>query len=150
VGWSPSGGGAWRRVGAADPTAEFEELQRVALVGDVPTALGVRGSVFGVWRLEADRWRPAASFGSVRPSAWSGVRGMAVSGSRMLVAAGDGSAFGLWVSDDRGARWRSAAMPRPVTAVAGSSLAVAAGPGLFVLLADDGVTGRVYTAVTSG
>jgi hypothetical protein len=150
VGWSPTGGGAWRRVGAADPTPEFEELHRVALVGDVPTALGMRGSVFGVWRLEGDRWRPVASFGSVRPSAWSGVRGLAVSGSRVLAAAGDGSAFGLWVSDDGGVRWRSAALPRPVPAVAGSSLAVTAGAGTVLLLADDGTTGRVFTTVMPG
>ncbi|GAA4961342.1 hypothetical protein GCM10025331_60900 [Actinoplanes utahensis] len=149
VGWRSSGDGVWRRLTAEGASGEYEELQRVALAGGVPVALGLRGSALGVWRLESDRWRPVGSFGSVSPSAWSGVRAVAVSGSRLVAAVGDGSAFGLWVSDDGGSGWRPLVSPRAVRGVSGSGLSVSAGPGLLVVSSDDGVSGRVFTAVSA-
>ncbi|HET6533626.1 MAG TPA: hypothetical protein VFH03_23815 [Actinoplanes sp.] len=146
LGWRSDGDGVWRRVAAAGATAEYEELQRVAVIGGTPVALGVRGPVFGVWRLESDQWRPASAFGSVRPSAWSGVRAVARAGSWVLAAVGDGSAYGLWASGDDGARWQPADLPAPVPGAAGTALSVTAGPGRVVLCWDDGVTGRIYAA----
>jgi hypothetical protein len=149
MGWSSSGDGAWQRVGATGATPQFEELQRVTVINGVPTALGMSGPVFGVWRLESGEWRPASTFGAVSPSAWSGVRAMTVAGSRVLAAAGDGKEFQLWVSDDGGTAWRPGTLPRAVPGTAGSALSVTAGPGLVVLSLDDGVTGRIFTSVTA-
>ncbi|MEV0899396.1 hypothetical protein [Actinoplanes sp. NPDC049802] len=149
VGWRSSGDGVWRRLAAEGASGEYEELQRVTLASGVPVALGLRGSVVGVWRLESDRWRPGGSFGSVSPSAWSGVRALAASGPRLVAAVGDGSSFGLWVSEDGGSGWRPMVSPRAVRGVAGSALSVSAGPGLLVVSSDDGVSGRVFTSVSA-
>ncbi|WP_285471854.1 hypothetical protein [Actinoplanes sp. NBRC 101535] len=149
AGWSSRDGGVWQRAGTAGATPAYEELQRVTVLGGVPTALGMSGPAFGVWRLESGQWRPLASFGAVSPSAWSGVRAVTVAGSRMLAATGDGTQFGLWVSDDGGALWRPGSLPRPVPGKAGSELSVTAGPGMIVLIADDGETGRIFISVTT-
>lgn len=148
AGWSSAGDGVWRRSDASGASDEYEELQRVVLVDGVPVASGVRGKVFGVWRWESGRWQPSASFGAVSPSAWSGVRSLAAVGSRLLAVVGDGSAYEVWVSGDGGAGWRRGALPVAVRGVSGSSVSVSAGSGRWALCSDDGVTGRVFTAVT--
>ncbi|MBW6434045.1 hypothetical protein KZ829_09880 [Actinoplanes hulinensis] len=145
-GWRSVDGVSWERLIAEGDSSEYEELHRVVLVDGVPLAVGFRGSVFGVWRLEPGRWRPVGSFGSWRASAWSGVHSVVVAGSRLVVSAGDGVGYALWVSSDGGVSWGRVEPPVVVGARPEVALSVTAGGGRLVLVADDGVTGRVYTA----
>ncbi len=144
AGWRSPDGSAWRRVPVAGASDAYEEMQRVVLRGAVPVGVGLRGSSFGVWRLEADEWRPAAGFGVVPAGGRSAVRSLSVSGDRLWCVTTDGSAYALWVSDDAGAVWRPAGVPVAVPAVAESALVVAGGEGRAVLVSDDGIDGRVY------
>jgi len=147
IGWASADGSAWARVPAVGATAAYEELQRVTLLDGVPLAVGLSGPAFGAWRLESGQWRPAGSFGTVRPGGDTSVRSLAAAGSRLFAVTKDGVAFHLWVSDDRAAAWRAAAVPavpvRPET-----TAAVAGSGGRVVLLTDDGGNGRIYSAET--
>jgi hypothetical protein len=148
VGWRSADGSAWQRVGAAGATGAYEELHRVTVRDGVPVAVGLRGGSFGAWRLAAGAWRPAGSFGTVPPGGASGVRALTVAGGRLFCVTTDGAAYALWVSDDAGAAWRPAGLPRAVPAVAESALAVAGAGGRAVLLSDDGADGRIYVSET--
>jgi hypothetical protein len=146
LGWRSADGSVWRRLPTAGASGAFEELQRVVLRGAVPVGVGLRGSSFGVWRLESGQWRPAGAFGSVRPGGSPGVRALSESGGRLFCVTTDGSSYGVWVSDDAGSGWRPVAAPVEVPAVAESALVVGGGGGRVVALSDDGVVGRIHVA----
>lgn len=148
AGWRSADGSVWRRVPAAGATGGYEEMHRVAVRDGVPVGVGLRGSTFGAWRLEADRWRPAGAFGAVPAGGSSAVRSLSVSGGRLFCVTADASAYGLWVSDDAGSSWRAASVPAAVRPVAESALAVAGGEGRVVLLSDDAADGRIYVSET--
>jgi hypothetical protein len=130
------------------PTRDYEELQRVVLAGSQPIALGVRGTAFGAWRLGADGWTQAGTFGSVRPSGFSGVRSLLAQGDRLFAVVSDGSAYALWTSADAGAAWRPVALPAEVTARAETSVAVSGDGNRLLLVSDDAEGGRIYAAET--
>jgi hypothetical protein len=148
MGWRSADGTAWQRVPAADATDRYEELQRVTVLDGVPLALGVSGPAFAAWRLDGDRWRPAGSFGSVRPGGSNGVRALATAGRRLFATTSDGAAYALWVSDDRGASWRPATVPGAPTPGPETAMVVSGGDGRAVLLSDDGKAGQIHVAET--
>jgi hypothetical protein len=148
MGWRSADGSAWQRVPAAGASDGYEELHRVALRDAVPVGVGLRGSSFGAWRLEAGEWRPAGAFGAVPAGGTSGVRSLSVSGGRLFCVTTDGSAYALWVSDDSGSAWRPAGLPGAVPVAGESALAVAGGQGRVVLVSDDGADGRIYVTET--
>ena len=146
LGWRSVDGSVWRRLPTVGASEAYEELHRVVLRGGVPVGVGLRGSSFGVWRLESGEWRPAGSFGSVRADGSPGVRALSESAGRLFCVTTDGSAYGLWVSDDAGGRWRPVAAPVEVPAVAESALVVAGGGSRVVVLSDDAEVGRIHVA----
>lgn len=148
MGWRSADGSAWSRVTSSDASDAYEELQRVAVLDSVPVAVGVRGSVFGVWRLDGDRWQPVGSFGAVRSGGASSVRSVSAVGRRLFAVTSDGSGFAVWASDDGGARWAPVGLPAATPAGPENAMVVAGGGGRAVLVSDDGVGGRVYSAET--
>jgi hypothetical protein len=148
IGWRSADGRAWQRVPAAGASAAYEEVQRVTVLDGVPIGVGISGSAYGTWRLESGRWQPAGSFGSAKPGAGTTVRALTAAGERLFAVTGDGLAYTLWVSDDRGDRWRPAALPGAVPGGPETAAVVAGGEGRAVLLTDDGTDGRIYVAET--
>jgi hypothetical protein len=146
--WRSADGRTWQRVPAVAPTRDYEELQRVVLAGSGPIALGVRGTAFGAWRLGVDGWTQAGTFGSVRPSGFSGVRSLLAQGDRLFAVVSDGSAYALWTSADAGAAWRPVALPAEVTARVETSVAVSGDGNRLLLVSDDAEGGRIYAAET--
>jgi hypothetical protein len=149
VGWQSADGVSWRRLPAVDAQPVYEELQRVAL-DTSPVAVGVRGTAFGVWRLDGDKWLPGASFGRVRLDGKSGVRSLAVAGTSLFCVTSDDESHSLWVSTDRGGGWRRAGLPAAAPVGADRAVALAGADGQLLLLHDDGVRGRIYLAGTAG
>jgi len=147
-GWSSADGRVWRRLPAEGASAAYEELQRVVLVDGAPVAVGLSGSVFGVWRLSDDRWRASGSFGSVPAGGGSSVRALTAGGSRLWAATSDGVAFALWRSADGGARWSPVSSPVALPARGESAVGLAGGGDRIVLVSDDGRMGRIYLAET--
>ncbi|GAA2467300.1 hypothetical protein [Winogradskya humida] len=143
AGWTSSDGKTWTAVSAADPTPDYEELQRVA-VADVPVAVGVRGGRFGAWRLQERTWVPAGAFGAVAPGGRGGVRSVAYADGVLTAVTSDGVAYSLWSSPDGGRAWSPVAMPARVAAGADSAAAVAVGPGGVLLIADDAQKALIY------
>lgn len=150
--WTSVDGVTWRRI-TVPGTDEYEELQRVALVGDTPVAVGLRGRVFGAWRGAGDRWEVVGRFGAPGTSGVPAVRALTAADGRLVAATSDGAAHALWVSADEGRSWRAVAAPVAMPAGAERAVAaLAAGPRM-VLLVDDGQSGRAWwteTAVDAG
>ena len=147
VGWQSADGVSWRRLPATGTTPAYEELQRV-VVDTSPVAVGVRGEVFGVWRLDGDSWRPGASFGVVRPGGRAGVRSLAVAGSGLFCVTSDGEAHALWTSSDGGGGWQQVALPAAVGLGPEQTVAVSGAADRLLLVLDDGARGRIYVSET--
>jgi hypothetical protein len=145
--WTSTDGRAWHRL-TVPADAEYEELQRVVLVGGVPVAVGLRGGTFGVWRADARDgaadWSAVGRFGRRGASGVLSVRGLTVAGDRLLAATSDGVAYGLWSSADGGRSWRPVAAPIALPAGAERQVAVSASGDRVLLVADDGAGGGAW------
>ncbi|MCA2212321.1 hypothetical protein [Jidongwangia harbinensis] len=150
MGWRSADGRSWQRLAALAPTPAYEELQQVAMAGTTPVAVGLRGGSFGAWRLAAGGWEQVGTFGSVRPTAFSGVRSLVAQGDRLFCVTSDGDAYALWDSADGGRNWRPVALPAPMAARAETSVAVSGDGSRLLLVSDDSEAGRIYTAETPG
>ncbi|MFF5178494.1 hypothetical protein ACFY2Q_10785 [Micromonospora sp. NPDC000316] len=143
--WSSPDGRSWRRT-VLPGDSEYEELQRVALVGGVPVAVGLRGATFGAWRQEAAGWVAAGTFGRRSSSGVPVVASLVSAGDRLFVAVADGSRYSVWVSADRGGSWRQAAMPLEVGAGADRDVALVAEGDRWWLTVDDGSQAGLWSA----
>lgn len=148
LGWRSPDGRRWTRLPAAGAGKDYEELHRVTVLNGVPVAAGLRGGVFGAWRLDGDEWRPAGTFGTVRPGGASAVRSLAASDGRLIAVTGDAQGFGAWISVDQGGSWRPAAIPAVPAGAEHAVSLTAAADGRLVLLTDDGTNGRIHLAET--
>ncbi|MEU7801157.1 hypothetical protein AB0B10_17985 [Micromonospora arborensis] len=147
--WSSPDGRSWRRT-VLPGGAEYEELQRVALVGGVPVAVGLRGSTFGVWRQEAAGWVAAGTFGRRAGAGVPGVASLVSSGDRLFAAVTDGARQSVWVSTDRGGSWREVAMPLDVPAGVDRDVSLVAVGDRWWLAADDGARAGLWWAAGVG
>ncbi|MEV4498718.1 hypothetical protein AB0J84_23860 [Micromonospora arborensis] len=147
--WSSPDGRSWRRT-VLPGGAEYEELQRVALVGGVPVAVGLRGSTFGVWRQEAAGWVAAGTFGRRAGAGVPGVASLVSSGGRLFAAVTDGARQSVWVSTDRGGSWREVAMPLDVPAGVDRDMSLVAVGDRWWLAADDGARAGLWWAAGVG
>ncbi|MBM7489846.1 hypothetical protein JOD64_001068 [Micromonospora luteifusca] len=147
--WSSPDGRSWRRT-VLPGGSEYEELQRVALVGGVPVAVGLRGSTFGVWRQEAAGWVAAGTFGRRAGAGVPGVASLVSSGDRLFAAVTDGARQSVWVSTDRGGSWREAAMPLDVPAGVDRDVTLVAVGDRWWLAADDGTRAGLWSAAGVG
>ncbi|GAA2392546.1 hypothetical protein Cme02nite_12020 [Catellatospora methionotrophica] len=140
--WASPDGVHWTRL-PAPATGEYEQFDRVALVGGVPYAVGLRGARFGAWRLVDGGWADAGVFGSTRPGPVAWVAGLAVTDGGPMAVVSDGGMYRLWLmSPDQG--WVAVASPAPMSA-AGVSAAGVAGAGRRVLvIGDDGAGAHVW------
>jgi hypothetical protein len=148
MGWRSADGRSWQRVPARTPAPAYEELQQVAMAGTTPVGVGLQGGSFAAWRLDADSWEQVSTFGSVRPTAFSGVRSLVAQGDRLFCVTSDGDAYALWMSADAGRNWRPVALPAGVPARAGTSVAVSGDGSRLLLVSDDSAAGRIYAAET--
>ena len=73
---------------------------------------------FALWRRLNGRWTSPVTIGPVHPtgSVVPAIRGLAVSGRTVVVAAGDGARLRLWLSIDAGRGWRELTLPPGVAA----------------------------------
>ncbi|MDI1464796.1 hypothetical protein QEZ54_27875 [Catellatospora sp. KI3] len=141
--WTSADGRSWRRVPAPATTA-YEEFGRVVVAGGVPVAVGLRGDVFGAWRLVGGAWQDGGGFGRTDgPTAW--VAGLAAAGPGVLAAVSDAVEYRLWLSPEPG-RWVPVALPGALAAKGEAAAGVAAAGRRVLLLADDGAAGRVWLA----
>ena len=147
LGWRSADGAVWSRVPAEGGSAG---LRGDSAGGRARAAyrvgVGVSGSAFGVWRLDGGRWRPAGSFGVLRQAGVSAVRSLAVVGDRLFCVTSDGAAYAVWVSSDGGASWAEVALPAGPVAGPESSMTVAGVGSRVVLVVDDGVGARLFSA----
>jgi hypothetical protein len=143
--WTSPDGRAWERT-EVPGTDGFDDLERVLATPDGLVALGLRGDGFGAWLRTEDGWEAASGFGSVPDDSRASpfVSSLAHGVRGLWATTSDGSAYGLWHSDD-GDEWTEVGLPAPAPATAGEQvLAVAAHDDEVVLLADDGEGGRVW------
>ncbi|MEV1316849.1 hypothetical protein AB0J14_12285 [Micromonospora arborensis] len=147
--WSSPDGRSWRRT-VLPGGAEYEELQRVALAGGVPVAVGLRGSTFGVWRQEAAGWVAVGTFGRRAGAGVPGVASLVSSGDRLFAAVTDGARQSVWVSTDRGGSWREVAMPLDVPAGVDRDVSLVAVGDRWWLAADDGARAGLWWAAGVG
>ncbi|WLS43015.1 hypothetical protein Q3V37_16350 [Micromonospora profundi] len=147
--WSSPDGRSWRRT-VLPGGSEYEELQRVAVVGGVPVAVGLRGSTFGAWRQEPSGWVAAGSFGRRSSTGVPTVASLVTAGDRLVAAVTDGSRHSLWISTDRGGSWREAVLPLEVAAGADRDVALVAVGDRWWLAADDGSRAGLWWASGSG
>ncbi|MEH0842345.1 hypothetical protein V6U81_08125 [Micromonospora sp. CPCC 205711] len=143
--WSSADGRAWRRT-TLPGTDRYEELQRVALLGGAPVAVGLRGRAFGAWRRDGEEWLAAGGFGTPAASGVPSVDGLAVVGGRLVAAVSDGAARAVWTSADRGDSWQPVRLPLPVAAGADRDVAVVAVGERVWLFADDGTRSAGWSA----
>src|SRR5262249_40439534 len=93
--WTSDEGTHWQRVAVPfDDT--YEELQRVAQVGDHLVAVGLHGDAFGAWRGRGDSWQAGGRFGATDSRGLAGIRSMTVVDGGVLVATQDGTRYSLW------------------------------------------------------
>ncbi|MBW4702262.1 MULTISPECIES: hypothetical protein [unclassified Micromonospora] len=145
VAWSSADGRSWRRT-TLPGTDRYEELQRVVLTGDAVVAVGLRGTAFGAWRRDDDRWVAVGGFAGAVPSRVPSVDALVAADGRLVAAISDGISRAVWTSVDRGGSWRRMELPGPVPAgVDGDVAVVAVGRRLWILV-DDGVRPAVWTA----
>ncbi|MEU5913925.1 hypothetical protein [Micromonospora sp. NPDC047527] len=147
--WSSPDGRSWRRT-VLPGGSEYEELQRVALVGGVPVAVGLRGATFGTWRQEAGGWVAAGAFGRRSSSGVPVVASLVAAGDRLFAAVADGTRYSVWVSADRGGSWRQAAMPLEAGAGADRDVALVAVGDRWWLAVDDGSRAGLWSASGPG
>ncbi|MEO3774174.1 hypothetical protein [Micromonospora sp. B9E7] len=147
--WSSPDGRSWRRT-VLPGGSEYEELQRVVLVGGVPVAVGLRGSTFGAWRQEAAGWVAAGAFGRRAGAGVPAVASLVSSGDRLFAAVVDGARHSVWVSADRGGSWREAAMPLDVPAGVDRDVTLVAVGDRWWLAADDGARAGLWWADGAG
>ncbi|MDG4805217.1 hypothetical protein O7634_00395 [Micromonospora sp. WMMD1120] len=147
--WSSPDGRSWRRT-VLPGGSEYEELQRVVLVGGVPVAVGLRGATFGAWRQEGAGWVAAGTFGRRSGAGVPVVVALVSSGDRLFAAVADGSRHSVWVSTDRGESWREVAMPADVPAGVDRDVALVAVGDRCWLAADDGTRAGLWSATGIG
>ncbi|MEV4657513.1 hypothetical protein [Micromonospora sp. NPDC049301] len=147
--WSSPDGRSWRRT-VLPGGPEYEELQRVALVGPVPVAVGLRGATFGAWRQEAAGWVAGGAFGRRAGAGVPGVSSLVAAGDRLVAAVTDGVRHSVWVSADRGGSWREVAMPLDVPSGADRDVALVAVGDRWWLAADDGSRPGLWWAAAPG
>ncbi|GHJ44886.1 hypothetical protein Cs7R123_22280 [Catellatospora sp. TT07R-123] len=141
--WTSADGRSWQRV-PGPATSAYEEFGRVVTAAGVPVAVGLRGDVFGAWRLVGGAWQDAGGFDRTDgPTAW--VPAVAAAGPAVLAVVSDAVDFRLWLSPEAG-RWAPVTLPAALTAKGDAAAGVAAAGGRMVLLADDGTAGRVWLA----
>lgn len=141
--WFSSDGRAWQRT-TLPATKEYEELQRVVVVGGTPVGVGLRGRAFGAWRTDADGWKAAGGFGAPGSAGAPTVSGLTVAGGWLVATASDGSAHALWVSMDEGRSWRAMAAPVAMPAGADRDVSLLAAADGLLLSIDDGNDGGVW------
>ncbi|BCJ77724.1 hypothetical protein CS0771_72680 [Catellatospora sp. IY07-71] len=141
LGWTSPDGLTWSRV-PGPATDGYEEFQRVTRVDGVPYAAGLRGDVFGAWRLVDGGWQDAGGFGATGGPV-ARVAGLAPADAGVLALVADELRFGLWLGSASG-RWTGVELPGELPARGDAAAAVAAAGRRVVLLADDGVNSRVW------
>jgi hypothetical protein len=142
--WTSVDGRTWSRV-KVPGTEGYDDLQRVVSRDGQVVAVGLAGPAFSAWRLVGGSWQQAGRFGSTGSSGTAGVQGVAVAGREVFVTATDGSAIGLWSSADSGTTWRTVALPTPVPAGSDRTVAVAGSGDRLILVADDGLAGKLWS-----
>jgi hypothetical protein len=145
--WTSADGVRWARQQVPPASTRYADLRRVVDVGSRPVAAGLRDERLGLWFRERDRWRVGPAFGALDPQRRSApfVSGLTSSGADVLVAASDGTRFGLWAGPVTGPL-AEVRIPAPPTATGDHQLTVAADGDAVLLLADDGTTSRVWLA----
>jgi hypothetical protein len=139
----------WTRVdvGAA---AEEEAVQRLLPVGDRILAVGVRGPTFGAWRRAADgSWSAAGRFGDASGTVLAAVDSAAVAGERVVAVGSAAAGRRLFAGGLDGAGWREVALPVTVRSTGETAMAVAAGGGQVLVVADDGAAASAWLAPDS-
>jgi hypothetical protein len=148
--WTPAAGGSWTRHpvpgGALLATAE-----RAAETPKGLLVVGLDDHAFGARTLSGGSWSKGSTFGRQNPAGLEAayVSGLAVSGNEVLASYSDGVHFRLAAAAVGGA-WGDLAAPESVSVNGDHQVAVAAGAGRFLLLADDGTRGRVWVATAPG
>ncbi|MEO3748916.1 hypothetical protein [Plantactinospora sp. B5E13] len=144
LGWTSPDGRNWQRD-PAPATQDYEEFQRVVLLGGTPVAVGLRGREFGAWRRGSNGWEPVGGFGGRAASGVPAVVALTVVGAdRLLAVASDGASYGLWSSLDGGRAWRPVAAPVPMPVGAYQDVSVVALDDRVLLSVDDGREGMVW------
>lgn len=145
LGWRSADGATWRRT-PAEGAAEYDEMQRVAVLDGTAYAVGLRGRAFGAWRLAGDQWRAAGTFGAVTGPAPASVRALTGAGGQLVAVLTGGAEFEVWLSGDGGQSWRRVAGPAAMPAGAERTASALAVGGRILLLTDDAGAGRLWSA----
>lgn len=150
VSWTPAGGGRWTRHplpgGHAIATAE-----RTVPTSQGLLAVGLDDEAFGAWTLTDGSWSSPATFGRRDPDGAEAayVSSLAVAGDDVAVAYSDGAHFRL-ASGRVGGPWPDQPLPESVPVSGDHQVAVGGHDGTYLLLADDGVRGRVWLGKAPG
>ncbi|WP_159079459.1 hypothetical protein [Plantactinospora sp. BC1] len=161
--WTSPDGRRWQRLDLP-ATDEYEELQRVVLLGGTPVAVGLRGGAFGAWRGAAasaggpsagpgsSGWSAVGRFGAAGQGGVPRVRALTTAGDRLLAATSNGSEHELWASDDAGSTWQTVTAPVRMPAGVYQDVVVRADEARVLLAVDDGERGGLWItdALSSG
>ncbi|MEH1168832.1 hypothetical protein V6V47_25940 [Micromonospora sp. CPCC 205539] len=150
--WFSADGRGWARV-ALPSTVDDEIVQRLVQVGPTVYAVGVRGSAFQAWVLDAGaapsdgaRWRVAGRFGATGVGAVAGVEAAAGAGAVLLAMTLGAADHRLWRSDAGGTSWVSVVLPIQAPAGGDTSATVAVLDGRVVIAIDGGTAATLWSA----
>lgn len=145
VAWVSQDAASWERL-EVPGSEDFDDLERVIAVDDDLVALGLRGDGFGVWRRAAGEWVMGEAFGVLPDDARRSpfVSSLVIGERGLWATTSDGATYALWHSPD-GDEWTPVTSPAPGPETGGERiLTVAADEETVLLLADDGIGGRVW------
>jgi hypothetical protein len=146
--WVSADARSWDRL-EVPGSEEFDDLERVVAVDEDLVALGLRGDAFGVWHRDDDSWGMGETFGTLPEDARSSpfVSSLVTGAGGLWATTSDGAGFALWQSTD-GSTWNAVTIPEAPPETGGERiLTVAANDDIVLLLADDGIAGRLWWSV---
>ena len=157
--WASRDGENWRRVEVSG-TRDYDEIQRVAAVGDQLVGIGLSGGSFTSWRGEGARrgtarrgqrgegqsWRATGRLGPSGAPGQGAAVALATVGTRLYAVTSDGARYDVWESTDVGETWRPVATPVAAPAGPDRSTTVAGDGRQLLIIIDDGQGSRGWTA----
>jgi hypothetical protein len=144
--WTSPDGVSWHRQEVPGSDG-FTDLERVIKVDDGLLAAGIRGEEFGTWTRVDGTWKRLGTFGELDPDRRAGpyVSALSRAGETYFASVSDGTVYQLFASED-GHDWRPVPTPTTPTTAGEHIMALGASGSTLLLLADDGVTGRIWRA----
>ena len=142
--WMSRDGLSWRRLDVPG-TSGYDEIQRVARVGDDLVGIGLSGGVFSSWRGDGSSWRITGRLGTSGPPGLGAAVALTTIGTRLYAVTSDGATFSMWESTDVGESWHAVEPPAPAPSGPDRSTTTVGDERQLLVIVDDGRGSRGWT-----